>query len=148
MKFGPSIGYHLNYFYGISIENDLLAGLRFYWKPVKFFDFEATANLMLKLTNIFSIPNDNQPLIKRTAAISLDMNFFPTQTLSVNLAFLSYELFRYLAFIQPAFRTGLSYQLTEKIKTKLLATIRYIDFFTNSANLSEFETRICLEIQL
>ena len=146
LKVGPSLCYHFQGYYGISVCSDFLAGAELFWHPVKFFGLHHSFNFMLKMRSIADLPRKNRTLVNRTLAAALEAQIFPTESFSIDLALLSYEPFRYLAFVQPEFRMGGSYQFTQKLRAKLYATIRYLDFFTNSGNLTEFESKFCMEV--
>ncbi len=146
LKLGPSLSYHFQGYYGISACSDFLAGGELFWHPSRCFTLHHCFNFMLKMRSIADIPRKNRTIVNRTLAAALEAQFYPTDVFSIDLALLSYEPFRYLAFVQPEFRTGVTYQFTQRLRAKFYATIRYLDFFTNSGNLTEFESKICMEV--
>ncbi|MCR4953896.1 MAG: hypothetical protein K6A43_07460 [Treponema sp.] len=137
LKLGANFNYNFALFAKYSTCNNFLPGVVLEWVPEKWLTIDFNAAYFLKLRNIFAMSDTHPVFYNNSVAFILRSTFSLPKNFTLSMQFASIEPFHYMLFCAPSFTLGIMYSTKQNYDIFVNATVRYIDFFTNSSHYEE-----------
>ncbi len=146
MGFGGVVNIHFDSVYDTEIN--FLPGFYIQFKPFSIFMLSAHTNYFSKGRFIYSVSDAQPILINRSVALGIRASFYPNKSFMLYISLDSTEIFRYMIFMVPTFALGATYNANSNWMFLAEINVRYVDFFTLSAQYEGGELRFSVGYKL
>ncbi|MCR5187994.1 MAG: hypothetical protein K6C97_03590 [Treponema sp.] len=137
---GFGFRYHLYDYVGVFVENDFLFNSYFKIQPLSWLCLFANCGYFYKLSVLDGF---DAPLENKSFNINSGLYFYPDESWTLSLSFLTINYFNCPLFFTLILETGAEFEvLPSRFSTGLDLSAKFYDVFVNSQDLSQFNIRI------
>lgn len=139
---------HTNFYFLEFMEYDFLPGFFVNFIPSEKFSVSGCFLWQIKSATIYELQINEKSIINTCPAFELKFNYKFSEKIKSSVKISSFDLFTYHLFLSPVLNISGTYVINQSFSVKLEEQIISVDYFTLSANLNEFSTRISVNWRL